>query len=87
MDPCRTDSPTPDCSDRDALTAFRNNNIKEEWLYRDLIHHRPRTMAGLSELMNNYCAMEDAWLAKEKHQSVCASSIFMTEFVRCISRV
>lgn len=53
----------PDCSDMEAAVAFQLN-IREEWLIADLGCQRPRTFAALSDLMKNYCAMEDAWLAK-----------------------
>lgn len=57
-----------DGSDAEVMAAF-GANIHEEWLFMDLVRHRPRTISELSDLMNRYCAMEDAWLAKEKCQS------------------
>ena len=35
-----------DCPDAKAIDAFKYN-IHDEWLVRELLHERPRTMAAL----------------------------------------
>src|SRR5215216_240966 len=57
-----------DCSDAEALAAFKHS-IRDEWLARHLGQEKRKTMATLTTLMTRFCAGEDSWLARRSNNS------------------
>jgi hypothetical protein len=62
-----------DCSDAEAIAAFKNN-IRDEWLTRQLGQDKPRTVAALTSLMTRFCTGEDSWLAHSTHDGEAGTS-------------
>ena len=57
-----------DCPDAEAIASFKHS-ISDESLARELGHEKPRTMAGLTQLLTRFCAAKDNWLARKGNRN------------------